>query len=74
MQEYSAVNLTIFAKLLAEPSVHEWLTGVVYGPHVRYPMERFLREVGPSLPVLQYPDTCHPVRPLLDPKKGTPFG
>ena len=28
MQEYSAVNLTIFAKLLAEPSVHEWLTGV----------------------------------------------
>ena len=42
---------------------------VVYGPHVRYPMEKFLREVGPSLPVLQYPDTCHPVRPrqtLLD--------
>ena len=36
---------------------------VVYGPHVRYPMEKFLREVGPSLPVLQYPDTCHPVRP-----------
>ena len=28
MQEYSAVNLTIFAKLLAEPSVPEWLTGV----------------------------------------------
>eukprot|EP01050_Picozoa_sp_SAG11_P016235 SAG11_NODE_2191_length_3706_cov_2.096756_4_plen_88_part_00 len=46
--------LTIFARLLAEPSVPQWLTGVVYDPHVRYPMGRLLREIGPHLPVLQY--------------------
>jgi hypothetical protein len=25
-------------------------------------MEQFLRELGPTLPVLQYSDTCHPIK------------
>ena len=63
LQEYSQANLTTFAQLLqSDPSVHSWLSGLVYGPHVRFPMARFLKEVGPSLSVLQYPDLCHPIK------------
>ena len=62
LQEYSAANFTEFMSLLREPSVSTWLAGIFNGPHVRYPMETVFAKIPVNMSVLQYPDTCHPIK------------
>lgn len=58
-QDYSSANLTAFMNVVAQPDVRQWLTGVVYGPHVHVPLTEFLDMVPDGMPVRQYPDLCH---------------
>jgi hypothetical protein len=60
-QELSEQDLEAFVRNVTSSHIRKFLTGVVYGPHVRVPLTRFVAMLGPSVPVRQYPDICHTI-------------
>ena len=71
-QDYSMANLTAFMGVVARPDVRQWLSGIVYGPHVHVPLTQFLDMAPDGMPVRQYPDLCHMIESQFEVPRWDP--
>ena len=52
--------------------MRQWLSGIVYGPHVHVPLTQFLDMAPDGMPVRQYPDLCHMIESQFEVPRWDP--